>query len=203
MTVFARCRGDGGFRHIHAIFISYYDIIFEMAQQDDSLKNQRVGARRRSAWHVTRELAWFRYSLRKFLRFSEKAARAYGVTPQQHQLLLGVAGHTSHGSATISELAEFLQERHHGVGELVNRTMKRGLVRKTPDANDRRFVLVSLTGKGHALLGKLSELHKSQLEQLRSGLLGMTALEHKNRAPQSLRRGKSRGSRSNRKKHRA
>ena len=150
---------------------------------------------------VTQELAWFRYNLRKFLRFSEKAARTHGVTPQQHQLLLGVAGHTGRGSATISELAEFLQERHHGVGELVNRTMKRALLRKAPDANDRRVVVVSLTNKGHALLGKLSDLHKSQLEQLRSGLLNMTALRHKNGAPQSSRRGIPRGGRTNRKKH--
>ena len=34
-------------------------------------------------------LAAFRYQLRRFLRFSEKAARACGLTPQQHQLLLG------------------------------------------------------------------------------------------------------------------
>jgi DNA-binding MarR family transcriptional regulator len=174
-----------------------------MAQRSINAKNGRATDRRQSARHVMRELAWFRYSLRKFLRFSEKAARAHGVTPQQHQLLLGVAGHTGRGSATISELAEFLQERHHAVGELVNRTMKHGLVRKTADADDRRFVLVSLTGKGHALLAKLSELHKSQLEQLRSGLLSMTALQHRNPAPKSLRRGNSRGGRSNGKKHRA
>jgi DNA-binding MarR family transcriptional regulator len=174
-----------------------------MPQRAGNPKNGNDRVRRQPADRVTRELAWFRYSLRKFLRFSEKAARARGITPQQHQLLLGVAGHTGRESATISELAEFLQERHHGVGELVNRTIKLGLIQKSPDADDRRFVVVALTGKGRALLAKLSELHKSQLEQLRSGLLNMTALQHKNSPPQSLRRGNSRGSRSNRKKHRA
>jgi DNA-binding MarR family transcriptional regulator len=159
--------------------------------------------RRDTALNATQELAWFRYSLRKFLRFSERAARDHGVTPQQHQLLLGVAGHTGRGSATISELAEFLQERHHGVGELVNRTVLRGLVRKTPDANDRRVVVVSLTGKGHALLAKLSELHQSQLQQLRSGLLNLATLEHTSGAPKSSRGGVSRASRTHGKKHRA
>src|SRR5579884_1043720 len=38
-----------------------------------------------------------------------------GLTPQQHQLLLGVAGFTGRGWATITELAEFLQERHNAV----------------------------------------------------------------------------------------
>jgi hypothetical protein len=58
---------------------------------------------------VVRELARFRYGLRKFLHFSEKTARQFGVTPQQHQLMLGVAGFNGRGNASITELAEFLQ----------------------------------------------------------------------------------------------
>ncbi|HZY61408.1 MAG TPA: helix-turn-helix domain-containing protein, partial [Edaphobacter sp.] len=85
-----------------------------------------------------RNLAWFRYNLRKFLRFSEKAARQCGVTPQQHQLMLGVAGYTGRGTATVSELAEFLQERHNSVVGLVERAAQRGLVRKDHDVRDRR-----------------------------------------------------------------
>src|SRR5947208_3280419 len=46
---------------------------------------------------LLRRLPWFRYHLRQLLRFSERAARAEGVTPQQHQLLLGIAGYTSRG----------------------------------------------------------------------------------------------------------
>ena len=33
-------------------------------------------------------LAEFRYQLRRFLHFSEQAARSVGLEPQQHQLLL-------------------------------------------------------------------------------------------------------------------
>ena len=120
---------------------------------------------------ITCELAAFRYGLRKFLRFSEKAAERHGITPQQHQLMLGVAGFTGSGRATVSELAEFLQERHHGVSELVARCAKRGLVHKTHDTSDRRVVFVSLTRKGETILAKLSKLHKKQVEQLRAGLL--------------------------------
>ena len=120
---------------------------------------------------ITRELAAFRYGLRKFLRFSEKAAERHGLTPQQHQLMLGVAGFTGSGRSTVSELAEFLQERHHGVSELVARCAKRGFVHKTHDTSDRRVVFVSLTRKGEMILAKLSKLHKRQVEQLRAGLL--------------------------------
>jgi DNA-binding MarR family transcriptional regulator len=99
------------------------------------------------------------------------AAKAHGVTPQQHQLLLGVAGFTGAGRATISELAEFLQERHHAVSELADRCVKRGLVRKGHDTVDRRVVFVTLTPKGRAILEKISRLNKPQADLLRSGRL--------------------------------
>ena len=118
-----------------------------------------------------RNLAWFRYNLRKFLRFSEKAARQCGVTPQQHQLMLGVAGYTGRGTATVSELAEFLQERHNSVVGLVERAAQRGLVRKEHDVQDRRFVLVSLTSQGEQILGALTKLHKEEVEAAREALM--------------------------------
>lgn len=112
------------------------------------------------------ELAHFRYRLRKFLRFSEDAARAGGITPQQHQLMLGVAGFNSPGRATISELAEFLQERNHSVVGLVERAVQSGLVRRDQDPSDRRVVIVSLTARGEATLQQLTTLHREELKKL-------------------------------------
>ena len=120
---------------------------------------------------LIRQMAWFRYQLRQFLRFSEKAARACGVTPQQHQLLLGVAGYTGRGWATISELAEFLQERHNAVVGLVERAAQKGLVQKEQGARDRRFVRVLLTPQGETVLAKLTELHRDELARVRARLL--------------------------------
>src|ERR1700739_4962142 len=111
---------------------------------------------------VIRELAQFRYALRKFLRFSENAARHCGVTPQQHQLMLGVAGFTGSGSATVSELAEFLQERSHSVVGLIERAVQHGLVRRMQGKTDRRVVNVSLTAKGRRVLLRLTTLHKDE-----------------------------------------
>lgn len=118
-----------------------------------------------------RNLARFRYVLRKFLRFSEQAARSFGVTPQQHQLLLGVAGFTSRNRATISELAEFMQERHNSTVELAGRAARRGLVRREHDPHDRRFVVVSLTARGEAVLAGLAKLHTQEIARLKVGLL--------------------------------
>jgi DNA-binding MarR family transcriptional regulator len=119
---------------------------------------------------LIRRLARFRYHLRQFLRFSEKAARAAGITPQQHQLLLGIAGHGP-GRANIGELAEFLQERHNAVVGLVDRAARSGLVRKEHGEDDRRFVCVHLTRRGAALLAQLSQLHREEAGRLASLLL--------------------------------
>lgn len=113
-----------------------------------------------------RELAQFRYALRRFLRFSESTARECGVTPQQHQLMLGVAGFTGRGCATVSELAEFLQEKNHSVVGLVYRAVQSGLVKRKRDSSDRRVVVVQLTARGERILTQLSDLHRQEIENI-------------------------------------
>lgn len=120
---------------------------------------------------VLSDLANFRYRIRKFLRFSESAARDAGITPQQHQMMLGIAGFTPSGKATVSELAEFLQERHHSVVGLIDRAARSGLVRREAGPEDRRVVLVSLTPKGRTILKRLSLQHQEEVNRLRDGLL--------------------------------
>ena len=126
---------------------------------------------RRSRWPLRlKRLAEFRYELRCFLRFSERAARAAGLTPQQHQLLLGVAGFTGRGWATIKELAEFLQERHNAVVGLVQRAERRGLVLKSPGERDHRTIRVNLLPQGERLLRKLSGIHQPEFRKFQRGL---------------------------------
>jgi DNA-binding MarR family transcriptional regulator len=116
-------------------------------------------------------LAAFRYQLRRFLRFSEKAARACGLTPQQHQLLLGVVGYTGRGWATISELAEFLQARHNAVVGLVERAQRRRLVGKERAGRDRRFVRVYAMPGGQKILDELTRLHRQELGCVQTRML--------------------------------
>lgn len=136
---------------------------------------------------VLSELASFRYLLRKFLRFSESAARELDVTPQQHQLMLGIAGFTGSGKATVSELAEFLQERHHSVVGLIDRAVLSGLVRRETAPSDRRVVVVSLTAKGRGILKKLSYKHRDELNQLREELLRLATESNANPMSESAR----------------
>ena len=51
-------------------------------------------------------LAEFRYALRKFLAFSESAAKEVGLTSQQHQALLALKGFAQGGSLSVGDLAE-------------------------------------------------------------------------------------------------
>jgi hypothetical protein len=51
-------------------------------------------------------MAELRYQIRRFLRFSENAARQVGIEPQQHQLLLAVRGLPDNVKPTIGVLAE-------------------------------------------------------------------------------------------------
>jgi DNA-binding MarR family transcriptional regulator len=111
-------------------------------------------------------LARFRFGIRHYLRFSEETVRRHGVTPQQYQLMLALKGFPGRDWAVVRELADRLQLRHHSVVELINRAQAQGLVVRTPDPDDARAVRVVLTDAGEELLGRLSALHRDQLQRM-------------------------------------
>ncbi|HEY7945102.1 MAG: MarR family winged helix-turn-helix transcriptional regulator [Burkholderiales bacterium] len=111
-------------------------------------------------------LARFRYQLRRYLRFSEEVTRRKGVTPLQYQLLLQIKGFPGRQWATVGELAERLQAKHHGVVSLVSRCEAAGLVRRSSGRSDRRRVEVRLTRKGDGCLRQLARLHRLELLSL-------------------------------------
>ena len=69
-------------------------------------------------------MAELRYQIRRFLRFSENAARQVGIEPQQHQLLLAVRGLPDDVKPTIGVLAERMQLQHHSTVELIDRLVE-------------------------------------------------------------------------------
>lgn len=111
-------------------------------------------------------LAEFRYALRKFLHFSEMAAQAAGITPQQHQAMLAIKGFPGRDQVTVGELAERLQVKHHSAVGLVDRLVAENYVRRVAGQKDRRQVLVALTARGEAVLEKLSASHRDQLSRI-------------------------------------
>ena len=108
-------------------------------------------------------LAELRYQIRKFVRFSEQAARKAGMEPRQHQLLLAIKGLPETVRPRIGVLAERLQLQHHSTVELADRLAKGGYIRRRRDSEDRREVLLHLTAKGENVLRRLSLDHKQEL----------------------------------------
>lgn len=111
-------------------------------------------------------LAAFRFALRRFLRFSEEAAEAVGLKPQQHQALLAIKGFPGGESITMGALAERLQVKHHSAVGLVDRLVTKKLATRTPSPEDGRQVCVRLTARGEAMLEKLSAAHHEQLRRM-------------------------------------
>ena len=115
-------------------------------------------------------LAEFRYALRRFLHFSEEAARRAGITPQQYLALLAVRGFPGRERATVSELAERLKIRHHSAVGLIDRMVSQGLMVRETGSSDRRHVFVSLTAHGAELLEPLVAAHRDQLQRMGGAL---------------------------------
>jgi DNA-binding MarR family transcriptional regulator len=126
-------------------------------------------------------LAEFRYTLRKFLQFSENRAEDAGLHPQQHQLLLHIAGAPDNVETTISYVAERLGLRHHSVVELSKRCEAAGLIRRTHDPADRRRVVLHITRAGHKILQALSDDHERELSELFPTLLKALTQSHRHR----------------------
>lgn len=135
-----------------------------------SIANKPTGSLAKADYEL---LADFRYTLRKFLGFSEAAAVSHGVTPQQHQALLAIEGFPGRDWVTIGELAEQLRIAHHSAVGLVNRMEILELVRRSKSPEDRRRVHVRLTTKGLGLLEDLYRAHRTELKTIGPKLISL------------------------------
>ena len=142
-------------------------------------RKTKTGGRRRAATTTAASdvdyaaLAQFRFELRKFLAFSEAAARGQKLTPQQHQALLAIKGFAGDDAASIGDLADRLLIRHHTAVELVDRMAKLGLVVRVADPEDGRRSLIQLTAAGERRLRRLSTIHLEELAAIGGALTQM------------------------------
>lgn len=116
-------------------------------------------------------LAEFRYQIRRFVRFSEEAARKGGIEPQHHQLLLALKGKPDHEEPRIAFIAERLQIQHHSAVELVDRMARKGLITRTRGDEDRREVHVQLTPSGQRILEELTVHMRAELRSAAPALV--------------------------------
>ncbi|PLS15372.1 MarR family transcriptional regulator [Bacillus sp. M6-12] len=111
-------------------------------------------------------LGEFRYQIRKFQNFSDKAARDNGLTSQQHQLLLAIMGYPGRDFVTTGELAERMQITNHACVGLIDRCEHLELVSRRQNPEDGRSVLIEVTEKGRKILERLSEIHLDEIRRI-------------------------------------
>lgn len=107
----------------------------------------------------------FRFQIRQFLHFSEEAARAEGLEPQQHQMLLAIEASDQEEGPTVGYLAEQLLIRHHSAVGLLDRLEERRLIERVRDGEDRRQVRVRMTELGSEKLHRLTHQHRDELRK--------------------------------------
>lgn len=161
-------RGKVGF---DATNISYCDIFWQI-YGEEMARSDAVPAknRQRPSQADYETLSEFRYLIRRFLAFSEVAARDAGLAPSQHQALLAIKGVPAGQPMTIGDLAERLCIRHNSAVELVDRLGTAGLVVRTPDESDHRRMILSLTEAAEDHLAHLSVSHLDELARLEPAL---------------------------------
>ena len=118
-----------------------------------------------------RALAAFRFQIRNFTEFSHLAVAEAGLTPQQHQVLLGIKSLGLDQPVVIRTLADWLRLQHHSVIGLVDRLERRSLVRRGRSPQDRRCVVLRLTRTGETVLAALTRAHRSELSAAAPGLV--------------------------------
>lgn len=115
-------------------------------------------------------LSAFRQQLQCFIRHSTDLCQAYGLTALQYQLLLHIRGMPARNWATVGELAERLQAKHHGTVALINRCEEAGLVARRTSETDRRCIEIHLLTEGSRLVERIAARHQPELQHLREEL---------------------------------
>jgi DNA-binding MarR family transcriptional regulator len=137
-----------------------------------------------------RALAEFRYQIRQFLNGSEQAARSAGLEPQQYLFLLALRGLPAGRTATIRELAERMQLRHHSAVEMANRLERQQLLRRERSRTDRRQVILHLTPRAEKILSRLARQRIAELRTAAPALVrALTAVIRSTRLKTSSRAG--------------
>lgn len=111
-------------------------------------------------------LAAFRQALREFLRFSEEAAAAAGLTAQHYQAMLILRACPEDRRTTINDLAQQLLIKHNSAVGLVDRLVEEGLAVREASKADRRKVELRLSTRGRQVLAKLAAVHSRELQRI-------------------------------------
>jgi DNA-binding MarR family transcriptional regulator len=92
------------------------------------------------------------------------AAHQHNITVEQFHVLWYV----HHGTGSVSELATARSISRPAISQAVDVLVRKGLVKRVQSTRDRRFIGLSLTEAGKALLGSLfDETHQWMKERMK------------------------------------
>jgi DNA-binding MarR family transcriptional regulator len=140
--------------------------VLEEARKGAAVQLKRAERRYNLTTADYTQLAAFRHALRAFLRFSEAAAEAVGLTAQHYQAMLVLRGCPDGERFTINDLARQLFIKHNSAVGLVDRLQREGLIAREPSSVDRRKVELNLTARGRQVLAKLAAMHRRELQRI-------------------------------------
>jgi DNA-binding MarR family transcriptional regulator len=140
-----------------------YYIVLRYTENGLSQDDRILGMKRLSLADY-RALAEFRYQIRGFFAFSDKAVQAAGLERGQYQLMLAIKGIPEGMRPNIRNLANRLRVQHNSAVELINRLETGGYVHRERAQDDRREVLLALTPNGERVLAELALHHHEELQ---------------------------------------
>ena len=117
----------------------------------------------------------------------EELFGGYGLTPQQYNVLRLLRAAYPETVPTLN-LASRLVSRAPDITRMLDKLLERGLIERERPENNRRTVMVGITGAGVALLEEIAprvrECHERQCGHLEPGEMDiLVALLHKLRGP--------------------
>jgi DNA-binding MarR family transcriptional regulator len=103
---------------------------------------------------------------RLFQDLNREEFRPYDLSTPQYAILF----HATREGVPLSQICAEMIADNSNLTRLVDRLEARGLVRRAPDAHDRRVSLVQLTDAGAELIDMLRPRHRDLVEQRLSHL---------------------------------
>lgn len=92
--------------------------------------------------------------------FREAIGRTIGLSGNQYVILLSIAHAQGQGGVTVRDVARYTLMASTHVTTQAGALIKKGLIRKKPNGEDRRSVLLSLTPKGEKAMETIAPLRQ-------------------------------------------
>ncbi|MCK4998727.1 MAG: MarR family transcriptional regulator [Anaerohalosphaera sp.] len=96
--------------------------------------------------------------------------RPYGLTDVQLNLMMLLKYQGRNEGLSQARLSEMMLVNRANVTSLIDRMETAGFVVRTAEANDRRYNIIKLTGKGAKLLDKVEPAYRDEIDRIMSPL---------------------------------